>query len=37
LHDIDWRDNERQMVEFMTRKAVEIGRGMGAKEITHAD
>jgi gluconate 2-dehydrogenase alpha chain len=31
---IDWRDNERQMVEFMTRKAVEIGRAMGAKEIT---
>ncbi len=31
---IDWRDNERQMVEFATGKAVEIGREMGAKEIT---
>jgi gluconate 2-dehydrogenase alpha chain len=31
---IDWRDNERRMVEFMTGKAIEIGRAMGAKEIT---
>jgi gluconate 2-dehydrogenase alpha chain len=31
---IDWRDNERRMVEFATGKAVEIARAMGAKEIT---
>ena len=30
---INWRDNERKMVEFMTAKAVEIARAMGAKEI----
>lgn len=30
---IDWRDNERKMAEFMIKKAVEIGRAMGAKEI----
>jgi gluconate 2-dehydrogenase alpha chain len=29
----NWRDNERKMVEFMTVKAVEIARAMGAKEI----
>ncbi len=31
---IDWRDNERRMAEFMTAKAVEIARAMGAREIT---
>jgi gluconate 2-dehydrogenase alpha chain len=31
---IDWRDNERHMVEFATGKAVEIARAMGAKETT---
>lgn len=30
---LDWRDNERQMAEFMTKKAVEIGHAMGAKEV----
>jgi len=30
---IDWRDNERRMVEFMVPKAVEIARAMGAKEF----
>jgi gluconate 2-dehydrogenase alpha chain len=30
---MDWRDNERKMVEYMTAKAVEIGRAMGATEI----
>jgi gluconate 2-dehydrogenase alpha chain len=30
---IDWRDNERKMVEFMTAKAVEIGRAMGATQV----
>ncbi len=31
---INWRDNERKMVEFMTAKGVEVARVMGAKEIT---
>ncbi|HVO98505.1 MAG TPA: GMC family oxidoreductase [Bryobacteraceae bacterium] len=31
---LDWRDNERRMAEFMTAKAVEISRAMGAREIT---
>ncbi|HWB97863.1 MAG TPA: GMC oxidoreductase, partial [Bryobacteraceae bacterium] len=31
---LDWRDNERRMAEFMTAKAVEIARAMGAREIT---
>jgi gluconate 2-dehydrogenase alpha chain len=31
---LDWRDNERKMVEFSTAKAAEIARAMGAKEIT---
>lgn len=31
---INWRDNERNMVEFMTAKGVEIARVMGAREIT---
>jgi gluconate 2-dehydrogenase alpha chain len=30
---INWRDNERRMVEFMTARGVEIARAMGAKEI----
>ena len=30
---LDWRENERRMVEFATEKAVEIGRAMGAGEI----
>ena len=31
---IDWRDNERKMAEFVTPKAVELARAMGAKDIT---
>jgi gluconate 2-dehydrogenase alpha chain len=31
---LDWRDNERRMAVFMSRKAVEIAREMGAVEIT---
>ncbi len=31
---LDWRDNERRMADFMTAKAVEIARAMGAREIT---
>jgi gluconate 2-dehydrogenase alpha chain len=31
---LDWRDNERNMVEFANGKAVELARAMGAKEIT---
>lgn len=31
---LDWRDNERRMAQFASEKAVEIGRAMGAKEIT---
>ncbi len=30
---LDWHDNERRMVQFMTAKAVEIGHAMGAVEI----
>jgi gluconate 2-dehydrogenase alpha chain len=30
---LNWRDNDRKIVEFMTAKAVEIGKAMGAKEI----
>jgi gluconate 2-dehydrogenase alpha chain len=30
---LDWRDNERNMVQFIIAKAVEIGRAMGAVEI----
>jgi gluconate 2-dehydrogenase alpha chain len=30
---LNWRDNERKMVEFIVPKAVEIGRAMGAKEV----
>ncbi|MGH9375379.1 MAG: GMC family oxidoreductase [Terriglobia bacterium] len=31
---LDWRENERRMVEFAGRKAIEIGRATRAKEIT---
>ena len=31
---LDWRENERKMADFGTAKAVELGRAMGAKEIT---
>jgi len=31
---IDWRDNERNMSDFIVPKAVEIARAMGAKEVT---
>jgi gluconate 2-dehydrogenase alpha chain len=30
---INWRENERKIVEFMNAKMVEIGRSMGAKEV----
>src|SRR5499427_669903 len=30
---LDWRDNERRMVDFGTGKSVEVARAMGAKEI----
>jgi gluconate 2-dehydrogenase alpha chain len=30
---IDWRDNERRMVEFMVPKAVEMARAMGVKNF----
>jgi len=30
---LDWRDNERNMADFATPKAVEIARAMGAEEI----
>jgi gluconate 2-dehydrogenase alpha chain len=30
---LDWRDNERRLAEFLTAKAVEIARTMGAREI----
>src|SRR6266852_3910915 len=30
---INWHENERQMVEFMNKKMVEIGHAMGAKEV----
>lgn len=31
---LDWRENERRMCEFVTQKALEIGRAMGAREMT---
>jgi gluconate 2-dehydrogenase alpha chain len=31
---LDWRDNEREMVKFMAAKGAEIGRAMGAKEVS---
>src|SRR5713226_4765168 len=31
---LDWRDNERKLADFGTAKAIEIGRVMGAKEVT---
>lgn len=30
---LDWRDNERKMVEWAIPKAVEIAHAMGAKEV----
>jgi gluconate 2-dehydrogenase alpha chain len=33
---LDWRENERNMAEFATRKIVELARAMGAKEILPA-
>ena len=30
---LDWRENERKMTEFLTQKAVELAKAMGAKEI----
>jgi gluconate 2-dehydrogenase alpha chain len=30
---IDWNDNERNMVRYISAKAVEIGRAMGVREI----
>ena len=30
---LDWHDNERKMAEFATRKAVEVAKAMGAREI----
>ncbi len=31
---LDWRDNERRMAAFMSRKATEIAKEMGASEVT---
>ncbi len=31
---LDWRDNERNMAAFMSRKATEIAKEMGATEVT---
>jgi gluconate 2-dehydrogenase alpha chain len=33
---INWRDNERKMVEFAIAKGVEVARAMGAKEVVPA-
>jgi gluconate 2-dehydrogenase alpha chain len=33
---INWRDNERKMVEFAIAKGVELARAMGAKEVVPA-
>ncbi|HYL63953.1 MAG TPA: GMC family oxidoreductase [Candidatus Methylomirabilis sp.] len=30
---LDWRDNERNMADFATQKAVEVAHAMGAKEV----
>ncbi len=30
---LDWRDNERNMADFATAKAIDIARAMGAQEI----
>jgi gluconate 2-dehydrogenase alpha chain len=30
---LDWRDNERRLVDFATERAVEVARAMGAMEI----
>jgi gluconate 2-dehydrogenase alpha chain len=31
---LDWQENERRMVTFMTEKAVGIARAMGAQQVT---
>jgi gluconate 2-dehydrogenase alpha chain len=31
---LDWRENERKMADYMTTKATELAREMGAKEVT---
>ena len=31
---LDWRENERKMADYMTTKAMELAREMGAKEVT---
>ncbi len=31
---LNWQENDRKMAEFATAKGVEIGRAMGAKDIT---
>jgi gluconate 2-dehydrogenase alpha chain len=31
---LDWTDNERRMAEWMSAKAVQIARAMGAREVT---
>ena len=30
---LDWRENERKMADYMTTKAMELAREMGAKEV----
>jgi gluconate 2-dehydrogenase alpha chain len=30
---MDWNDNERNLIRFMTTKMVEVGRAMGAREV----
>jgi len=30
---LDWRENERKMGDFLTQKAVELAKAMGAKEV----
>jgi gluconate 2-dehydrogenase alpha chain len=31
---LDWQENERRVAEHLTTRAVEIGRAMGAREVT---
>jgi gluconate 2-dehydrogenase alpha chain len=31
---LDWRDNERNMAQFVTQKVVELAQAMGAKEVS---
>jgi gluconate 2-dehydrogenase alpha chain len=30
---MDWNDNERNLIRFMTTKMVDVGRAMGAREV----